>query len=80
MRSLRHDHYDARVPPRRQTPETPPGIVPVLAIDRASEKPLYRQLYDGYREAIVERRLRTPALIARVSEISAENEAPKATI
>jgi len=63
LRSLRHDHYDARVPPRRQTPEdesppTPPGIVPVLAIDRASEKPLYRQLYDGYREAIVERRLR----------------------
>ena len=33
-----------------------PGIPPVLAVDRASETPLYRQLYEGYREAIVERR------------------------
>lgn len=36
---------------------TPKGIVPVLAVDRASSLPLYRQLYEGYREAIVERRL-----------------------
>jgi len=35
-----------------------PGIVPVVAIDRAAARPLYRQLYEGYREAIVDRRLR----------------------
>ena len=35
-----------------------PGIPPILAVDRTSETPLYRQLYEGYRAAIVERRLR----------------------
>lgn len=34
------------------------GIVPVIAVDRAAAQPLYRQLYEGYREAIVEGRLR----------------------
>jgi GntR family transcriptional regulator/MocR family aminotransferase len=33
------------------------GILPVITIDRSSDKPLYRQLYEGYRDAIVERRL-----------------------
>src|SRR5215831_18573694 len=36
----------------------PPGPPAVVPVDRASAKPLYRQLYDGYREAIVERRLK----------------------
>ena len=36
----------------------PTGIVPVIAVDRASAKPLHRQIYEGFREAIVERRLR----------------------
>jgi len=36
----------------------PPGILPVVPLDRKSRKPLYKQLYDGYRNAIVERRLR----------------------
>jgi GntR family transcriptional regulator / MocR family aminotransferase len=35
-----------------------PGILPIVTIDRASSKPLYQQLYEGYRRAIVERRLR----------------------
>jgi GntR family transcriptional regulator/MocR family aminotransferase len=35
-----------------------PGILPAVTIDRAAAKPLYRQLCDAYREAIVERRLR----------------------
>jgi GntR family transcriptional regulator/MocR family aminotransferase len=35
-----------------------PGIPPVVTIDRAAAKPLYRQLCDAYRDAIVERRLR----------------------
>src|SRR5215813_10719030 len=35
----------------------PKGILPVLAVDRRSPTPLYRQLYQEYREAIVEHRL-----------------------
>lgn len=37
----------------------PSGIVPILAVDRRSPKPLQNQIYDGYRCAIVERRLRS---------------------
>jgi GntR family transcriptional regulator/MocR family aminotransferase len=37
---------------------SPPGILPVIVIDRKSVKPLSGQLYEGYRDAIVERRLR----------------------
>jgi len=38
---------------------TTPSVVPaIVAIDRASGKPLYQQLYEGYREAILDRRLR----------------------
>ena len=35
-----------------------PGILPAIAVSRSATKPLYRQICDGYREAIVERRLR----------------------
>ena len=35
-----------------------PLLVPVVSVDRASPTPLYRQLYDGFRRAILERRLR----------------------
>ena len=38
--------------------KTAAGIHAVIAVDRAAERPLYRQIYDGYRDAIVERRLR----------------------
>src|SRR6202041_2041349 len=34
------------------------GILPLVAIDRRSPKPLHRQVYDGYRTAIVEGSLR----------------------
>ncbi len=51
-----YDHYPRPVPVLKKT--APPGIVPVLAVDRSSATPLYRQLYDGYRGAIVSRRLR----------------------
>jgi GntR family transcriptional regulator / MocR family aminotransferase len=34
------------------------GIVPVLGIDRTSSVPLHRQIYDGFRSAILEGRLR----------------------
>ena len=38
--------------------KAPPGILPVIPADRTSPLPLYRQLYEGYREAILDRRLR----------------------
>ena len=34
-----------------------PAILPLVAVDRTSPKPLYRQIYEGYRDAIVDRRL-----------------------
>ena len=37
---------------------TSPGILPLVTVDRASGTPLYRQLYEGYRDAIVTRLLR----------------------
>jgi GntR family transcriptional regulator/MocR family aminotransferase len=37
--------------------KVPAGILPVIALSGASPKPLYRQLYEGYRDAIVARRL-----------------------
>jgi len=38
--------------------KAPSGISPVIALDRKAETPLYRQVYDAYRIAIVEGRLR----------------------
>src|ERR1044072_5129172 len=38
--------------------KTAAGIVPVVLLDRRSRAPLYRQLYEGFRDAILERRLR----------------------
>jgi GntR family transcriptional regulator/MocR family aminotransferase len=36
----------------------PRGLLPVIAVDRASPIPLYRQIYEGYRRAVLEGRLR----------------------
>ena len=36
----------------------PDGLGPIVALDRRLARPLHRQLYDGYREAIVDGRLR----------------------
>jgi GntR family transcriptional regulator/MocR family aminotransferase len=66
----RDDHYHAGVP--REPAPAPPGIVPVLAIDRAAAKPIYRQIYDGYREAIVERRLRPGQRLPSTRSLAAE--------
>ena len=52
LEANRYDHYDAAVK------SIAPGILPAVTIDRAAAKPLYRQLCDAYRQAIVERRLR----------------------
>jgi GntR family transcriptional regulator / MocR family aminotransferase len=50
----------------------PAGILPVITIDRASPKPLYRQLYDGYREAILERRLSGGQRLPSTRSLAAE--------
>jgi GntR family transcriptional regulator / MocR family aminotransferase len=34
------------------------GVPPVLAIDREADEPLYRQIFEGYRDAILDGRLR----------------------
>ncbi|HTE49921.1 MAG TPA: PLP-dependent aminotransferase family protein [Kofleriaceae bacterium] len=36
----------------------PEGLGPIVALDRRLARPLHRQLYDGYREAILDGRLR----------------------
>jgi GntR family transcriptional regulator/MocR family aminotransferase len=63
-----HDHYPFRV----STMTT--GILPVVAIDRSSPKPLHRQLYEGYRKAIVERRLRARQRLPSTRGLAAELE------
>ncbi len=49
-----------------------PGLPPVIAIERGSAAPLYRQLYDRYREAIVERRLRPGERLPSTRTLAAE--------
>jgi DNA-binding transcriptional MocR family regulator len=50
----------------------PPAILPVIAIDRSLTKPLYRQIYEGYRDAIVERRLRAGQRLPSSRTLAAE--------
>jgi GntR family transcriptional regulator/MocR family aminotransferase len=50
----------------------PPGLPPVIAVDRTSATPLYRQLYERYREAIVERRLRAGQRLPSTRGLAAE--------
>jgi len=49
-----------------------PGILPVIAVDRSAAKPLYRQICDGYREAIVERRLTAGQRVPSTRTLAAE--------
>src|SRR5450432_2409699 len=50
----------------------PPGIPPLVAVDRASDKPLYRQLYEGYRDAVVDRQLRGGQRLPSTRSLAAE--------
>src|SRR6185295_129480 len=64
----------------RVTAKTPPGSAPslpttlpiALPIDRSSGRPLHRQIYDGYRDAIVARRLRAGDRIPSTRSLAAE--------
>src|SRR5271169_1181381 len=44
-----------RNPPMRKKPHG--AVVPLIAVQRKSEKPLHRQIYDSFRTMILERRL-----------------------
>ncbi len=50
----------------------PPGVLPVVAVDRGSPKPLYRQLYEGYRNAIAQRRLHPGERLPSTRSLAAE--------
>ena len=49
-----------------------PGIAPFVTLDRKSRAPLYRQLYEGFRNAILERRLRAGQRIPSTRALAAE--------
>jgi GntR family transcriptional regulator/MocR family aminotransferase len=44
----------------------------MLAVDRASPRPLYRQIYEGYRDAIVDRRLRAGQRLPSTRSLAVE--------
>jgi GntR family transcriptional regulator/MocR family aminotransferase len=50
----------------------PAAVLPLIAIEQTSKTPLYRQIYDGYREAIVERRLRSGQRLPSTRQLAAE--------
>ena len=48
------------------------GILPMIAVDGKGPKPLYRQIYDAYRMAIVEGSLRPGQRIPSTRVLAAE--------
>jgi GntR family transcriptional regulator/MocR family aminotransferase len=48
------------------------GIAPMLALDRSSSAPLYRQVYEGMRSAILQRRLRAGQRIPSTRALALE--------
>jgi len=50
----------------------PSSVLAVIAVERTAATPLYRQIYDGYRDAIVERRLRAGERLPSTRQLAAE--------
>jgi GntR family transcriptional regulator / MocR family aminotransferase len=50
----------------------PSSVLAVIAVERTAATPLYRQIYDGYRDAIVERRLRAGERLPSTRLLAAE--------
>src|SRR4029450_8598212 len=50
--------------------------MPVVAVDRDADTPLYRQVYEGYRDAIVARRLRGGQRVPSTRALAAELALP----
>ena len=68
LKRCSYDHYDWGVKLAAS------AVIPAIAIDRASARPLYRQIYEGYREAIVDRRLRPGQRLPSTRGLAAELE------
>jgi GntR family transcriptional regulator / MocR family aminotransferase len=49
-----------------------PAIFPIVRVDRKSATPLYRQLYEGFRDAILERRLRAGQQVPSTRALATE--------
>jgi len=52
LHEIRYDHNDRSVKSKSG------AFSPVIAVNRAAAKPMHRQIYDAYREAIVSGSLR----------------------
>src|ERR1700733_6241844 len=50
----------------------PHGAVPMIAVQRTSEKPLHRQIYDAFRAMILERRLQPGQQIPSTRALAGE--------
>ena len=57
-----------------------PAFPPLVAIDRRSARPLYRQVYDGYREAIVDGRVRPGQRLPSTRALAAELRISRITV
>ncbi len=53
-------------------PSTVPEILPIAAIDRRAPTPLYRQIYQSYRDAVASRRLRPGQRLPSTRALAAE--------
>lgn len=59
-------HYNARVN------RAASGVLPTIVVDRKAETPLHKQIYDGFRKAILSRELRPGQRIPSSRELAAE--------
>lgn len=57
---------------RSEMRKTPSGIVPLIRLDRRGREPLHRQIYNAYRNAIVERRLRPKERVPSTRTLASE--------
>ena len=67
LTSIPHGHYV-----RWEMKRMPSGISPLIRVDRRAEEPLHRQIYDGYRTAVVDRTLRPNERVPSTRTLAAE--------
>src|SRR5215470_8769461 len=54
--------------------KVPSGLVPLVAVDRRAPAPIHRQIYDGYRDAIVAGNLRSGQRVPSTRALAEELE------
>ena len=67
LNGFRYSHYDFE-----EMKKAPSGISPVFAVNRKLAKSLYRQVYEGYRQAIVDGNLRPGQRVPSTRVLAAE--------